>query len=548
MLRRALLAFLPLAVLVAIPLLLRPPPERTAQADLALVIVSPHNQGIRDEFGRAFSAYWQRTRGQSVFIDWRTPGGTSDMVRYVDDQYGIAFQRHWVAKYGADAWTKTVAESFNNAWVKADDEQAPEEARRARAEFLASDVGIGLDLMFGGGQFDLAKQADKGHGVDAGLLRLHPEWFTDAVIPQKFSGEVFYDPQGRYYGACLAAFGVCYNRDRVALLPDPRPPERWTDLGEPRFFRQTAIADPTKSGSINKCFEMLLQQQMQEAVAAAPPLAAGATPDAQKAAQAAALDAGWAAGLNLIKRIGGNARYFTDSASKVPHDVGRGDTVVGMCIDFYGRSEADWTGTQSGRERVVYQMPAGGSSLSADPIMLLRGAPHRELAVAFIEFVLSAEGQKLWNYRAGEPGGPVRYALRRLPVRRDLYSAEHRAHMSDAGEDPYAAAASFVYHGGWTGPHFNLIRVVVKTMVLDPAPELTAAWGAIVAAGGPAAVPAAMAEFERLPFAYHEARDAGKRLQGGEDAPLRALETQRAWSEFFRASYQRAAALARAGQ
>jgi ABC-type Fe3+ transport system substrate-binding protein len=31
-----------------------------------------------------------------------------------------------------------------------------------------------------------------------------------------------------------------------------------------------------------------------------------------------------------------------------------------------------------------YVTPAGGSSVSCDPIGLVRGAPHRELAVRFI--------------------------------------------------------------------------------------------------------------------------------------------------------------------
>ena len=68
---------------------------------------------------------------------------------------------------------------------------------------------------------------------------------------------------------------------------------------------------------------------------------------------------------------------------------------------------------------------------------MLRGAPHPEIALAFIEFVLSPDGQKLWNYRVGTPGGPEKFALRRLPVRKDFYVAANEPYRSDPGIDPY---------------------------------------------------------------------------------------------------------------
>lgn len=522
--RRAMLAFLPLAVLIAIPILLRPAGERRSAGELSLVIITPHNEAIRYEFERAFPKWYaQHHPGQTVRLDWRAPGGTSDATRYIDDQFRTAFRQWWTANRGP--WTREVAEAFNNKNVDPADPKQSEVARQARQAFLDSNVGIGIDLFFGGGQFDHHNQGRMGHAVDAGLAARHPEWFRPEIIPGEYSGEIFYDSKGRYYGACLSAFGICYSPDRLRLLADPSPPTHWEDLGDPRFYGQTAVADPTKSGSINKCFEMLLQEQM--------------------AQHPQDLDAGWAQGLNLIKRIGGNARYLSDSASKVPLDVARGDTVAGMCIDFYGRSQGDFTAFQGGSERIVYRTPAGGSSISVDPIQLLRGAPQRELAIEFMEFVLSDDGQKLWNYRVGEPGGPLRYALRRLPVRRDLYTPAHRVHMSDPTADPYLDSAKFKYQAAWTGPYFGLIRTLIRTMVLDPAPELQAAWGAIVAAGGPAKVPQAMAEFERLPFPYAEAKAARDRLNGD---PLPVLQVQREWCEFFRARYQRAAELARAGK
>jgi iron(III) transport system substrate-binding protein len=98
-----------------------------------------------------------------------------------------------------------------------------------------------------------------------------------------------------------------------------------------------------------------------------------------------------------------------------------------MCIDFYGRSAEEDVRKADGTSRVGFIAPLGGTSISVDPIGLLRGAPDPEIATAFIEFVLGEPGQKLWSFRVGEPGGPHQHALRRLPVRHDLYTAgEHR--------------------------------------------------------------------------------------------------------------------------
>jgi hypothetical protein len=84
-------------------------------------------------------------------------------------------------------------------------------------------------------------------------------------------------------------------------------------------------------------------------------------------------------------------------------------------------------------------------------------------------------------------------------------------------------------------------------MVLDPLPELQDAWTAILAAGGPEAVPAAMAEFTALPFTYAEAGEAGRQIDPGTpgNTPEKAMAAQRDWTLFCQRHYRRAAELAR---
>jgi hypothetical protein len=85
----------------------------------------------------------------------------------------------------------------------------------------------------------------------------------------------------------------------------------------------------------------------------------------------------------------------------------------------------------------------------------------------------------------GTPGGPARYALRRLPVRRELYGAEYAAFRSDPEVDPYDDAQDFTYHEAWTGPVFRPMAFIIRVMCLDTHDELAAAWRALIDAGFP---------------------------------------------------------------
>ena len=549
MLRKTLIAIAPVVIIVALPLIMRRDAVHDDPEAEQLVIVSPHNEAIRWEFENAFQAYCREQHGRNVDIDWRTPGGTSEIVRYLLDSYGAAFRQEW-QRQGKE-WSGEIGSAFLDRKLTQRDIVVDGKVKRkgaspiaweARQAFLAGNAGVGIDILFGGGQYDSGKLAKQGVLVASGVRERHPEWFAgDApILSDGLSGEVWADRGDRYYGACLSSFGICYNFDRLAALgynaDDPAAlPASWEDLADPRLFNQVGAADPTKSGSITKCFEMLIQQRMAQTVAAA-------GKDLSKEQTMAAVGQGWVEAMDLIRRIGGNSRYYTFSASKVPVDVARGNLAAGMCIDFYGGTQAEWEQQHVGRETMRYVTPKGGSSISADPIGILRGAPNRELADLFMDFVLSPEGQKLWNYRVGEPGGPRQYALRRPPIRRDMYTLEHRSHMSDSEAQPFALAAEFEYHGRWTGPLFGLIRVQLRAMIIDTHPELRRAWRAILDAGGPAAVPEAMQALRRLPFELAQAGEEAEHIRTAEERVFRT----RAWGEFFRAAYLEAERLANA--
>jgi hypothetical protein len=200
-------------------------------------------------------------------------------------------------------------------------------------------------------------------------------------------------------------------------------------------------------------------------------------------AEAHAIEEGWLSGLRLIQRLSGNARYFTDSAGKIGLEVARGDAAAGMAIDTYGRTLRDYVRNDQGDSRIGYVSPKNGTSLSVDPVALLRGAPDPKLATAFIEFLLSPEGQKIWSMRPGLPQGPTNFSLRRFPVRRDLYTEEQKRLSIDSGADPYAEVTGFTYHPEWTQVLFPALRFVIRVICVDPHEELARAWHAVVRGG-----------------------------------------------------------------
>ncbi|MFN7561935.1 MAG: hypothetical protein ACK5TH_09165, partial [Prosthecobacter sp.] len=84
-----------IAVLIG-PFLLKPADTTTPRRwDRRLGIVTPHPGLIRDEFGHAFAAHWKAKTGETLYIDWRVPGGTSEIAMLVKSEYAAAFERHW---------------------------------------------------------------------------------------------------------------------------------------------------------------------------------------------------------------------------------------------------------------------------------------------------------------------------------------------------------------------------------------------------------------------------------------------------------------------
>jgi ABC-type Fe3+ transport system substrate-binding protein len=568
------LVILVAVLVVALPFIFKREAETGSwrEGDPELVVVTPHNEAIRQEFAEGFSTWHRERFGTPVRVDWRAIGGTTEIMRYLASEYTSSAKRFF--KGQKIAWPANGAEvTLARTRPAAPDEWALWQAFRACDS--PEEITCHMDVFFGGGVYDHEKAEKQGLTVPAwGETGPPAGLFEDTsgrvLIPREMNGEVWRGDA--FYGNVLSAFGICYNTDRLADLGIAQPPAAWEDLTDPRYFGKLGLADPTKSGSVAKAYEMIVHTRCARAVADAgfsreqlrqfeasiggAKRPAGVLPPEVPQAYQDAIERGWREGVCLLRRLGANASYFTDAAPKVPLDVSTGAAAAGIAIDFMSRFQAEMS-TPPGKPPVMfYTTPVGGSSVTADPLSLLRGAPHRELAVRFIEFVLGEEGQRLWNYRAGAPGGPRRFALRRLPIRRDFYPADEpavdavaearRPYLADPlwlpETDAYHLGASFLYEPRWTAVHFGIQRDLIRAMCMDSGDELRRAWRAILENGGPAANPEAIRVLEALPpfpvpLTWRSAIE--------EYAKVPRLEYLREWTAFFREQYRRAEAAAR---
>ena len=97
MMRSVIPILVSLCVVVAAPFLFRQSEIESNSAEDELVIISPHNEAIRFEFTRAFADYYRTATGRSVHIDWRLPGGTTEIVRYLNSEFEASFRSYWTS-------------------------------------------------------------------------------------------------------------------------------------------------------------------------------------------------------------------------------------------------------------------------------------------------------------------------------------------------------------------------------------------------------------------------------------------------------------------
>jgi len=490
-----------LALIALAPLILRKGPAvDPLKADRRLNIITSHNETIRREYAEAFTAWWKEKHGETVYINWITPGGGGEVRKVIDTKFKMADDR--------------------------------------------GDSDTGMDIFFGGGEYECSKLNKAGRLTELRVFETHKELFEpvdgkEPIIPQKRKGESYYGEDKKWIGVCLSRFGICYNVDVLKRLGID-PPKTWDDLADPKYFKNIALADPTKSGSVAKAFEMIMQQKIQARQATVK----RQTAETVQQMKGRALREGWHDGLKLIQRICANARYFSDSASKIPHDVAQGDSAAGMCIDFYGRTYNEKLRKKDGSSRLQWISPLNGTSTSVDTIAVFKGAPEMDLAQGFVEFLFTKKGQMLWNAKAGTKLGPKHNSLRRLPIRSDLYKEPYLSDFSDPQDNPFTATDDLTYKSHITGPVFNALRLIIRVMAIDPHDEMQIAWKTLAETNFPAEV--TEDHFHDLAMVSYEKalQDISKQIKTNQNKKIHLEQLNKRLASMFRRNYKRTTNLA----
>ena len=142
----------------------------------------------------------------------------------------------------------------------------------------------------------------------------------------------------------------------------------------------------------------------------------------------------------------------------------------------------------------------------------------------------------------------LRFALRRLPVRRDFYAQQQwLALRSDPGAQPFVQRDQLIYRNEWTGTVFREMAFVIRIMCQDTHSELTRAWRAINAAT-PTARAEALAVLSDLSSVDYGRVNKEIRQALGSKNKVDEIRMANELGAIFRRNYQRAEAIARAGE
>jgi ABC-type Fe3+ transport system substrate-binding protein len=211
-----------------------------------------------------------------------------------------------------------------------------------------------------------------------GLLQPIGQVGATSEPPARIGGLLIDDAQGYYKGQALSGSGVMWNT-RYLAARSLAPPASWGDLTRPEYFGHVVMSSSSRSGTTHLIVESILQ------------------------------GAGWDAGWSLILQIAGNCATIADRSFDVPNSVTSGRFGVGLVVDFLALS-GKYTGYP------VDFSYASPSAITPASIALVAGARNPAGGTQFIDFALSAAGQRLL----------LRPEISRLPVLPEVYSSADR--------------------------------------------------------------------------------------------------------------------------
>jgi ABC-type Fe3+ transport system substrate-binding protein len=237
------------------------------------------------------------------------------------------------------------------------------------------------------------------------------------------------DPEGYFSGFAASGYGIMYNTRYMRANSLPAPKE-WDDLKKPIYFGHVGISAPSRSGTTHLTVETILQGD--------------------------GWDKGWA---NLLE-IGGNLAQVSDRSFGVPDAVNSGQYGLGIVIDFFGLS------AKASGFPVDFVYPSVTAIVPAN-VGIIANAKDPKAAAAFVEFLLSDEGQQILL----DP------KIQRLPVRMATYDKAPAGFPNPFKDKSLGAKVRFDVD--LSEGRYAVVNSLYDRLITFRLRELNAAWKAI---------------------------------------------------------------------
>jgi len=177
------------------------------------------------------------------------------------------------------------------------------------------------------------------------------------------------DKDGFWVGTALEPYGLVYHPRRLQRLGVPELKE-WDDLLHPKLKGEVAQCAPTRSSSSNATYEVMLSLFGE--------------------------DKGW----EWLRKLAANTGHFTARSRDVPTVVAKGEFAAGFAVPSYMAFEEKLAGFD-----LKFVAPRN-AFVTPEPMAILAGARNPKAARAFIEFLLTERGQRVFMERGLFPLTP----------------------------------------------------------------------------------------------------------------------------------------------
>jgi len=177
------------------------------------------------------------------------------------------------------------------------------------------------------------------------------------------------DKDGYWVGTALEPYGLVYHPRRLQRLGVPELKE-WDDLLHPKLKGEVVQCAPTRSSSSNATYEVMLSMLGEEK--------------------------GW----EWLRKLAAQTGHFTARSRDVPTVVAKGEFAAGFAVPSYMAFEEKLAGFD-----LKFVAPKN-AFVTPEPMAILAGARNPKAARAFIEFLLTERGQRVFMERGLFPLTP----------------------------------------------------------------------------------------------------------------------------------------------